>query len=237
MARLPRLYAPGCAHHIIQRGNNRTPCFHRDADRQRYLSILLDASTKYQVGIHAYVLMSNHVHMLVTPKNARACGQMMQSLGRSYVRYFNDQYRRSGTLWEGRYKSTLVDTDAYFFTVTRYIELNPVRAGMVSNPVEHPWSSYASNADGKIDPLLTPHSLYIALADEAPERQRRYRKLFELDVDTEIENELREATNKGWAFGSDDFKSRLEGDSNRRALSAGWGGVRTAQSGAKHQGI
>ena len=237
MARLPRLYAPGCAHHIIQRGNNRVACFLQKTDRKRYLSILLDVSAKYAVAIHAYVLMTNHVHLLVTPQNANSCGQMMQSLGRSYVRYFNDQYLRSGTLWEGRYKSTLVDTDAYFFTVARYIELNPVRAGMVAHPREHPWSSYASNAEGLVDPLLTQHSLYIALGTEASERQRRYQKFFEDDVDAEVENELREATNKGWAFGSDDFKSRLERSSNRPARSAGWGGARKAKRRAGFQGI
>jgi len=114
MARLPRLYAPGCAHHIIQRGNNRAPCFLEHGDRLQYLSFVSDAALKHRVDIHAYVLMTNHVHFLVSPETAESTGRMMQSLGRRYVRFFNDRYHRTGTLWEGRYKSTLVDTDTYF---------------------------------------------------------------------------------------------------------------------------
>ncbi|CAA0114175.1 Uncharacterised protein [Halioglobus japonicus] len=157
MPRLPRLYAPGCAHHIIQRGNNRADCFFENADRVRYLEFLAEASVKNRVAIHAYVLMTNHVHLLVSPDTPESCGKMMQSLGRRYVRLINDRYKRSGTLWEGRYKSTLVDTDAYFFAVSRYIEMNPVRAGIATAPQEYPWSSYPANALGKRNSLLTPH--------------------------------------------------------------------------------
>lgn len=226
MARLPRLYASGCAHHIIQRGNNRAPCFLESGDRQRYLAILSKAAIQNQVDIHAYVLMTNHVHMLVSPQNPESCGRMMQSLGRRYVRFFNDRYDRTGTLWEGRYKSTLVDTDTYFLTVANYIEQNPVRAHMVSHPADYNWSSYAANALGESDPLVTPHALYLSLGHTRLERQKRYRQLFQHDLATHILHDLREATNKGWAFGSEIFKANLQASANRAPESSGWGGDR-----------
>jgi len=149
MARLPRLYVPGCAHHIIQRGNNRQACFFDDLDYAFYLDKLKEASKKYRVSIHAFVLMTNHVHLLATPNDQYGISKMMQSLGRRYVGYVNATYQRTGTLWEGRYKSTLVDSEDYLLTVSRYIELNPVRADMVDHPAEYPWSSYRGNSMGK----------------------------------------------------------------------------------------
>ena len=131
MARLPRLFVPGCSHHVIQRGNNRTACCYDNRDYAFYINELQASAEQFGVAVHAYVLMTNHVHLLVTPDAAQSCGKMMQSLGRKYVRYINTTYQRSGTLWEGRYKSTLVDTDSYLLVVSRYKELNPVRAGMV----------------------------------------------------------------------------------------------------------
>ena len=172
---MARLYAPGCAHHVIQRGNNRAPCFLETTDFRRYLAYLNSAARKYRVAIHSYVLMTNHVHLLVSPQDISACGRMMQSLGRNYVRYFNDRHERSGTLWEGRYKSTLIDSDNYFFTVSRYVELNPVRAAMVRTPEAYFWSSYRSNALGVRNELLTAHSLYNSLGRTAEERQASYR--------------------------------------------------------------
>ena len=231
MARLPRLYAPGCAHHIIQRGNNRAPCFVEPVDRQRYLAILAEAALEHRVDIHAYVLMTNHVHMLASPQTAESSGRMMQSLGRRYVRFFNDRYHRTGTLWEGRYKSTLVDTDAYFFTVATYIEMNPVRAQMVIHPSEYPWSSYAANALGEQDSLLTQHALYLNLGCDSQERQQRYRQLFLYEPQPHLVNCLRDATNKGWAFGSEAFKASLQGSANRAPESSGWGGDRKTRKG------
>ena len=149
MARLPRLYVPGCSHHIIQRGNNRDACFFDERDYAFYLQQLQQSASQFNVAVHAFVLMTNHVHLLVTPSTADGCGKMMQSLGRKYVRYINITYQRSGTLWEGRYKSTLVDSELYFLTVSRYIELNPVRAGMVEAPGDYPWSSFRANGMGK----------------------------------------------------------------------------------------
>jgi putative transposase len=149
MARLPRLYVPGCAQHIIQRGNHRQACFIGELDYEFYLDKLNDAREKHHVSIHAFVLMTNHVHLLATPSDQYGISQMMQSLGRCYVGYVNSRYQRTGTLWEGRYKSTLVDSDAYLLTVSCYIELNPVRAIMVDHPSEYPWSSYRGDAMGK----------------------------------------------------------------------------------------
>ena len=233
MARLPRLYAPGCAHHMIQRGNNREDCFRAPADSYCYLEFLREAADACGVAVHAYVLMTNHVHLLVSPESEQSCGRMMQSIGRRYVRYFNDRYHRTGTLWEGRYKSTLVDSDLYFLTVARYIELNPVRAGMVSRPVEYPWSSFHENGLGKGDPLLTHHPLYIGLASIPAERQRRYRAMFDDQVCDNLINDLREATNKGWAFGGKTFKERIAVRANRSVESSGWGGDRRSGGGSR----
>ena len=177
MACLPRLHYPGCAQHVIQRGNNREACFYDEEDYKAYLSFLKNAAIKYQIAIHAFVLMTNHIHLLVTPGNEQGVSRMMQAQGRKYVQYFNFTYGRTGTLWEGRYKSTLVDADSYLLAVYRYIELNPVRAGMVAHASEYPWSSYQGNALGKPIELLTPHSTYCQLGGIDEERQSAYRAL------------------------------------------------------------
>lgn len=226
MARLPRLYLPGCAQHVIQRGNNRELCFYNDADYKVYLAFLRDSAAKYSVDIHAYVLMSNHVHLLVTPGEERGLGRMMQALGRRYVRYFNDTYCRTGTLWEGRYKSTLVDTDRYLLTVYRYIELNPVRAGMVNHPSEYPWSSYQCNALGEAAQLITPHTGYCQLGVNARECRRAYRALFRGRIrDSEI-TAIRESTNKAWVLGGERLKAQVKSETGRRPSPLGRGGDR-----------
>jgi putative transposase len=230
MSRLPRLYARGCAHHIIQRGNNHTACFFEDGDRRYFLKTLSAASLNQGVAIHTYVLMDNHVHLLASPTTCNSCGRMMQDVGRNYVRYFNDRYERTGTLWEGRYKSTLVDSERYFLTVARYIEMNPVRAEMVTHPAEHRWSSYAANALGKHDTLVSPHRLYLDLGNTTTERQQRYQSLFDQELDPQLLDCLREATNKGWAFGSEAFKTSLQDSANRVPVSSGWGGDRRTKS-------
>ena len=226
MARLPRLYLPGCAQHVIQRGNNREACFYDEADYKAYLSFIKDAAAKYQVAIHAFVLMTNHVHLLATPSDELGNSRMMQALGRKYVRYFNFTYGRTGTLWEGRYKSTLVDADHYLLTVYRYIELNPVRASMVAHASEYLWSSYQGNALGKPIELLTPHQIYRQLGKTDTEQQGAYRALFlgrmpERDLST-----IREATNKSWALGDARFKAQIEATTGRRAMPLGRGGDR-----------
>lgn len=226
MARLPRLYLPGCAQHVIQRGNNREACFYDEADYKAYLSFLKDAASKYQVRVHAFVLMTNHVHVLVTPGLEQSVGRMMQAQGRKYVQYFNFTYGRTGTLWEGRYKSTLVDADNYLLTVYRYIELNPVRASMVAHASEYPWSSYQGNALGKPIQLLTPHPLYRRLGKTDAERQSAYRALFRGRMPERDLAAIRQATNKAWVLGDDRFKAQIEARTGRRPVPSGRGGDR-----------
>ena len=160
MARLPRIVVPGQALHLIQRGNNRQPIFFSPDDYIKYLETLSQSAVRQCCSIHAYVLMTNHIHLLVTPDTEDGISLMMQDIGRNYVRYINQTYRRSGTLWEGRFKSALIDSERYLLTCSRYIELNPVRAGMVRVPEEYRWSSYHCNALGKLNPLIKPHHLY-----------------------------------------------------------------------------
>ena len=164
MTRLPRIALPSIPQHVIQRGNNRQPCFYADDDYHFYLECLGEAARKYHVSIHAYVLMTNHVHLLLTPAAMTGVSQVMQTLGRRYVRYINHTYRRSGTLWEGRYHASLVQADHYLLTCYRYIELNPVRAGMTDDPAGYRWSSYRCNALGQPDKLIEPHEYYLGWA-------------------------------------------------------------------------
>jgi putative transposase len=178
MARAKRLNIPDVPQHVIQRGNNKQVCFFSELDYRVYLSKLKEYSEKYAVAIHAFVLMTNHVHLLATPTTAKGISDLMQNLGRYYVWHVNQRYQRTGTLWEGRFKSELVDSELYLLQVSRYIELNPVRAFMVADPADYPWSSYQANALGKSIQLLTPHPCYLALGATAAERQRNYRGLF-----------------------------------------------------------
>ncbi|MEK6749295.1 MAG: transposase [Pseudomonadota bacterium] len=226
MARLPRLSFPGCAHHVIQRGNNRDDCFYDEADYKAYLTFLKESSTKYQVAIHAFVLMSNHVHLLVTPSDEQGLSRMMQALGRKYVQYFNHTHGRTGTLWEGRYKSTLVDAATYLLTVYRYIELNPVRAKMVLHASEYPWSSYQYNALEKPIKLITPHPLYLKLGKTSDERLGAYRTLFRGRMAEQELTAIRDATNKAWVLGNPRFKAKMEAATGRRAAPLGRGGDR-----------
>lgn len=235
MARLKRLYVPGCSHHIIQRGNNRNACFFDRRDYAFYLQQLNISAKQYGVDIHAFILMTNHVHLLVTPNNEKSCSQMMQSLGRKYVRYINITYRRTGSLWEGRFKSTLVDSENYCLKLYRYIELNPVRAGMVEAPGSYPWSSYRGNALGKTIELLTPHDCYLELGKTIAQRLLSYRALFEQEIDAQKLLEIRSCTNKGWLLGSDQFKKEIAQHANRRIESSGWGGDR--RSDRNNQGV
>jgi putative transposase len=229
MARLPRLYMAGCPQHIVQRGNNRQVCFFADEDYAFYLDKLYKASEKYQVAIHAFVLMTNHVHLLATPSDETSISLMMQSVGRSYVGYVNHTYQRTGTLWEGRYKSTLVDCDRYLMTVSRYIELNPVRAGMVDHASEYPWSSYQYNAAGKEIKLITPHDLYMQLGKTLLQRQASYRALFEGHMPTHTLEEIRSATNKAWVLGDVRFQQQVEQTTGRSASPRQRGGDRKSE--------
>ncbi|MDQ5880243.1 MAG: REP-associated tyrosine transposase, partial [Pseudomonadota bacterium] len=186
MARLPRYFAKGVPQHVILRGNNREPIFANDEDCQFFKEVLLDAAVRYGLAIHAYVLMTNHIHLLALPESAESLPKTLQSVGRRYVQYFNYRYKRTGTLWEGRYRATVVDAEKYLFECMRYIELNPVRAGMVAHPRNYPWSSYLANAEDKEDLLVTCHSQYRRLGANATERQEAYRELVKAPMDAEL---------------------------------------------------
>ncbi len=217
MARLPRYFVKGQAQHIIQRGNNREPIFSNDPDYPFYYECLQEAAEQQGLAIHSYVLMTNHVHLLATPESAHSIGKTLQSLGRRYVQYFNYSYDRTGTLWEGRYKATLIDSERYLLTCMRYIELNPVRAVMVRHPLDYPWSSYAANARGEEDELITPHDLYRRLGRSRQTRQGAYRQLFRAALGNSELAAIRSATNTGWVLGNDRFRAKIERLSGRRA--------------------
>ena len=216
MARLPRVELQGVPQHLIQRGNNRQVCFGSDEDFQAYIHWLKEYSEKFGVEVHAWVLMSNHVHLLCTPRKPKAISRMMQSVGRRYVQYFNYTYKRTGTLWEGRYKACLIQKESYLLQVYRYIELNPVRASMVEDPAEYGWSSYQINGLGKKSALCTPSDLYTALGANQKQRQEAYRDLFKYHVDGELLDDIRKAVNKGMALGNERFKEEIETLSARR---------------------
>jgi putative transposase len=217
MARLPRLTAPGLPHHLIQRGNNRQAIFVDEADCARYLDDLAELAGVHGLAVHAYVLMPNHVHLLATPADRDTLSRVMQALGRRYVRQFNDRHRRTGTLWEGRYRSTVVQTDRYLLACMRYIELNPVRAGLVEEPSAYRWSSHPHQLGLRIDPLLTEHAVYWALGNTPFERQLAYRRLFEQSVEAEEIEAIRSATHRGWVLGESDFVDEVAGQTGRRA--------------------
>ncbi len=218
MSRRPRYSPVGIPQHIIQRGNNRHICFASNQDMAAYMHWLYVAAEKYQVLVHAWVLMTNHVHLLVTPTEEHAVSKMMQYLGRHYVRYFNQTYQRSGTLWEGRFKACLVESNHYFLVCQRYIELNPVRAGMVDDPADYLWSSYRANAFGVKTTLLSHHQCYIDLGGTATERQNHYRCLFVDQIPTHLITDIRYAVNKGLLLGSEQFREELEVMSGRSYL-------------------
>ncbi len=210
MARLPRISPTGVPVHVIQRGNNRQVCFVSDEDHGAYVYWLKEYSSKYRVDIHAWVMMTNHVHLLCTPQQEGGISRMMQALGRRYVQYFNFEYRRSGTLWEGRFKSCLVQEERYLLEIYKYIELNPVRAEMVVDPGEYRWSSYRINGLGKVSDLCTPHHEYLSLGKKLVERQKNYRKIFVQHIDGKLLENIRSSTQKGMAVGSDRFKEEIE---------------------------
>ena len=209
MPRKPRIHLPGLPQHVIQRGNNREPCFYATADYPYYLQALGKALVQEDCQLHAYVLMTNHVHLLVTPGVSYGISRMMQATGRKYVQHINRTYRRTGTLWEGRYKACLIDSDAWLLTCMRYIEMNPVRAGMVDHPSAYRWSSYRANARGAGNPLLTPHGLYLALGCDPSERQFAYRELFRSGLEAGQVHEIRAMLNQELVLGREDFKDRI----------------------------
>lgn len=215
MPRRPRITLLDVPLHIIQRGNNRQACFYRDVDYQAYLDWLHQYAVRCH--IHAYVLMTNHVHLLLTPGTDEATGDLMKRLGQPYVQYVNRTYRRSGTLWEGRFRSCPANEEAYLLACYRYIELNPVRAGIVEHPAEYRWSSYRRNAQGEPSRMLASHAVYEALGSNEEDRRSAYRELFRDELDRDLVDQIRKATNGNYALGSPRFHAQIESALGRRA--------------------
>ncbi len=208
MPRRPRIQLDGIPIHIVQRGHNREPCFFNEQDYQSYLHWLGEALVETRCSLHAYVLMTNHVHLLLTPKKAENVPKLIMSLGRRYVQYINRSHARTGTLWDSRYKSSLIHADTYLVTCQRYIELNPVRAAMVDDPAHYRWSSYRANALGQTDSLLTPHSLYLAIGQTDKARQANYRALFRAHLDSAAIDDIRLALNQNQPLGNSRFYAK-----------------------------
>ena len=217
MPRSKRLDLPGVAQHVVQRGNDRQACFFEEADFIRYLQDVRESSMRYACTVHAYVLMTNHVHLLVTPTAAGGVARMMQAVGRRYVRYVNDSAGRTGTLWEGRYKASLVDDERYVLACYRYIELNPLRAAMVAEPEAYRWSSHAANAHGAPDPLVQAHPAYLALGVDAAQRHAHYRALVADGVAEDELAAIRLYVQRQRALGSERFRAQIERVLQRRA--------------------
>lgn len=216
MPRRPRVTLPGVPMHVIQRGNNRQVCFCSDEDCRFYLDWLTEYAAKAGCSVHAYVLMTNHVHLLLSSNSASGLGDLMKALGQRYVQYFNRTYRRSGTLWEGRFRSCLLHDEAYFLACQRYIELNPVRAGMVEHPADYPWSSARGHFFGQENPLLTPHQLYLALDSDPAARREAYRELFRHELEPGVLDTIRRATNGNFVLGDDRFAEEVAAVLGRR---------------------
>lgn len=210
MPRRVRIHLDGVPLHIVQRGHNRAPCFFTDEDYASYLHWLGEALKANDCALHAYVLMTNHVHLLLTPGQARAVPGLLISLGRRYVQYVNRTYRRTGTLWDSRYKSSIVQAEDYLLACQRYIELNPVRAAMVSDPAHYRWSSYRANGLGRQDARLTPHLVYDGLGATGAARQAAYRALFRAQLDAPAIDALRLAIHQGQPVGNRRFLAEIE---------------------------
>ena len=210
MPRRRRICPPGLPVHVVQRGNNRQIFFASDADMKAYANWLREGADKFGVSLHAWVFMTNHVHLLLTPHKPDSISRCMQYLGRYYVRYFNHRHQRSGTLFEGRFKSSIVQTQRYLLACQRYIELNPVRAGMVSDPADYTWSSYPAHAFGRAAKMWQPHTEYLALGNSKQSRLSAYRRLFAQELPAKLITDIRAASNTGLVLGNDRFKQEVE---------------------------
>jgi putative transposase len=210
------MYLPSVPCHVIQRGNNRDTCFYSVQDYSFYLECLGSACSRYNVALHAYVLMSNHVHLLMTPGDAFGVSRVMQSLGRRYVQYFNAAHRRSGTLWESRHKASIIEAEGYLLNCMRYIEMNPVRAGMVDHPADYPWSSYRANGLAETVSMITKHECYSRLGEPAQVRCRQYRSLFVDQLGEEEMHAIRTAITFSTPLGDERFIQQVEGEIGRK---------------------
>jgi putative transposase len=231
--RRPRLTLAGVPVHLIQRGHNRDACFFAEEDYALYIDHLAELSTKFGCAVHAYVLMTNHVHLLLTPQQAEGASLLMKHLGQRYVQYVNRAYRRSGTLWEGRFRSCVAQQEDYVLACQRYIELNPVRAQIVTHPRHYRWSSYRTNAEGKASTFLTPHAQYLSLGSTDESRREAYRLLARSELDPEVIQEIRDATNGNFALGGDRFKKQVEAMLGRRVSRGQRGRPRKSENPSK----
>jgi len=217
MIRDPRFSLPGIPQHVIQRVGTREPCFYFEKDYLHYLDYLKQSASEYHCRIHAYVLMKDHIHLLVTPMIGNAVSQMMWALGRRYVHYFNQTYNQRGALWDGRFKSSLIDSDIYLLTCMCYIELNPVRANLVMHPDDYRWSSYQRNAEVGDDEIVESHPIYRTLGETGDERRFVYRELFQRHLDNDVIHQIRDALNHELILGRSQFKDRIEEIVKRQA--------------------
>jgi putative transposase len=216
--------------HLVQRGNNRTATFRDSEDFEVYRETMYEASRHFGCAIHAYVLMGNHVHLLVSPEDDRSPSRMMQAIGQWYVPYFNKRYGRTGTLWEGRYWSSIIQAERYLLTCSRYIELNPVRAGIAEHPTYYRWSSYRHNADGDSHALITSHAVYESLGLTPSERRAAYRALFEGPLEAAAVDEIRHASRVGSFLGDETFRERIERALERNVTVLAHGGDRRSSA-------
>ena len=218
MARLPRLTVPGYPNHIIQRGNNRQAIVASLADYKMLLALLHENAQKFGVAVHAYVLMTNHFHLLATSETVEGLPSMMQAVGRRYVRYFNDVQERSGTLWEGRYRSTLIQADRYLLACMAYMDLNPVLTGLVQEAKDYPWSSHGHYIGQRDDKLVSPHSLFWALGNTPFSREAAYAELVRAGISPAQHAELTRSALNGWALGDESFVNDLQKLTDRRVM-------------------
>jgi putative transposase len=220
MARLPRLILPNYPHHVVQRGNDRQLIFREQEDYGRFLGWLRESARQYKVALHAYALLPDRIDLLVTPLDEDGLAQMMQRLGRFYVPWYNAKYQRSGSLFEGRFRTSLVEAGRYLLACSRYIELGPVRANLAQSPAHYPWSSYAHHAGTRTDPLITDHSLYWTLGNTPFQREAAWLDLAEQGVAADEIDKIDTAIAKGWPLASDAFKAELERTTRRQILPA-----------------
>lgn len=229
MARLPRYAIPNQPQHIIQRSKSGQQIFYQATDYQYFHDCLAAAAHNHSLKVHAYVLMPTRVHILATPTSAKSVSRSIQSIGRNYVQYFNECTNGRGSIWEGRYRATVIDSRQFLLTCSRFIELEPVRSGLAKHPKDYPWSSYPHNAGGRLDDLISPHREYLKLGEDRKERARAYRDLFKQKLSAETVEQITEATLKGWALGDDKFVRKIEDISGRRATQLPKGRPRSVQ--------
>ena len=220
MARLPRLVVPTHPHHIIQTGNDNQLIFRDEEDYQQFLMWLKESAKEFKVAVHAYVLMPNHLHLIATPATVEGLAQTMQRVGRYYVPWYNAKYSRTGSLFQGRFKTSLIEAERYFMACSRFIESNPVRSQLVAEPREYRWSSYAHHAGIRPESVITDHRLYWALGNTPFQREAAYIELSRPALGQAEMATVEAAVLKGWPLGSEQFKSEIQHRAKRQVLPA-----------------